>query len=379
MLSLNRFVFFVLCIYLTFGQLEIFIAYKITNVIQVTLLFLILIYLIFIGKDITGRFSYIVLLIIPVLILLSLAAGVNIFGDISRIGFFLLFIVIPLFVSNCRLNFDILLSYVVNFYILISLLIALDFLVYVFFGRVLLFSVIVYITPRFSGPFNDPNFMGFIFALLFLLVYFDKKEVSFVSRKMILFLFAFCIVLSGSATAILLSSFSLVQARIFKVRYTFIKPVICIFISFVFVPVFMEFKDDIHSVFSVIVSDVFELEQDLIDVKFNSLLFRYESVYAAVGFIMENPFGYGYLTLLDYLPRDTHNSYIGISFEYGIVMLLVITLSLFSINKQKSVDSMTTFTCLSALFLNIHYMPIYFFVVIICLSKNNLRNGEVIK
>ncbi|WP_238347988.1 O-antigen ligase family protein [Pseudoalteromonas citrea] len=364
---------------MTFGQLEIFIAYKITNVIQITLLSLIFVYLIFVGKGITGRFIYIVPLTIPLLILLSLAVGVNIFGDVSRIGFFLLFIAVPFFVSNCRLKFDVLVSYVIRFYTLISLLIVLDFLAYIFLGRVVLFSVVVYITPRFSGPFNDPNFMGFIFALLFLFVYFDKQDMSFVRRKVILLLFAFCVVLSGSATAVLLSSFSLIQARIFKVRYTFIKPVICIFISFVFVPVFVEFKDEIHSVFSVVVSDVFELEQSLIDIKFNSLLFRYESVYAAVGLIMENPFGYGYLTLLDYLPRDTHNSYIGMSFEYGVVMLLVITLSLFSINKQKSIDSITTFTCLSALFLNIHYMPIYFFVVIICFFNNYSRNGEVIK
>lgn len=361
-LSLSKLIVFLLLIYSTIAQLEFFNKFFLKNIVIIIINYLICMYLIVNNKD-GYNLKYIYML--PFVLFFSFftfySFGNNLFADIYRVNLFCSFFLCVFFLSNNINSVFFLKKHTINFYFIISLLIIFDMFLFFITGRVFLFNVMIYITPRFIGPFYDPNFLGFIYGALFLIVYFERTY-----NKLYGITFLICTILSGSWIVIGLLTLILIQVRVFSFRYTFLKPVICVFVVILFWFVYEYLLDDVYFLFKYLVGNLAHLSEQLIDIKFKSLEYRFEVTNMAVNLIIDNPFGYGYRTITKYLPLDTHNSYLGISFEYGIgaLLLLIIPFFMMGINRSVNVDSLTSFICFMALFLNVHYLPIYLFFVI---------------
>jgi len=327
--------------------------------------------LLFNWKSIKGQWAYLIIISFFIFVFFIFPIGNDIFGDISRVFYLSLFSIFPAYIVMSKKKFSSVINTIVNFYFIIFSITLFDAAIYFIQGATILFPMIHYITPRFSGPFNDPNFMGFISGLMFIVVM--GKRVMIKHRWAHILVFFSCMLLSGSFTGVILCLLSLFLVKLYRFNNLVMKPILCILFVFIITPSFVYNQDLLRTMFTDLINYFFVFDPFLIDVKFNSLLYRFESVNFAINYILVNPLGYGYLTLLDYLPRDTHNSYIGISFEYGIIMLALIVISLACKTRDENSDTLSTFTCMSALFLNIHYMPIYFFVVLFCFNFRDIN------
>lgn len=351
------FIFFV-----TFGQFDILMKLKISNVIHITLAILIAFY--FLDKykktSIFGMNALLLLFFTPLFFFLFLPFGSNIFGEVSRFFWFLLIFLFFLYTRTNVLFFKDEAVVVLRFYYFLSLIIIVDSFFYFFLGNSL-FPVEFYITPRFSGPFNDPNFLGVIYGLFFCISLYSSKIIRF--RKRFLFTSFVCMLLSGSLSALIFALAAVLQTKLIGVRLQSIKPLVCLFVSVTLYPLMYAYSDDIYFIFSKFINFFYSLPENLIEIKYRSLVYRLESVSAAVNLISSNPFGYGYKTLLEYLPRDTHNSFIGTLFEFGFVTSLVFVL-VFNFRASSYLSgSLVTFFCLMAMMLNVHYMPMFLFVI----------------
>lgn len=370
-LNLASVIRYVFLLFITLGQIELFIELKLTNAIQFILAILILIYCMKKATNFKSNYIYLLPFVIVAFILLLFPVGKNLIADVSRISYFSLFILMPFFfiMSNKCYEFEV--GFVLKFYFYIAILVVFDAASYISFNISPFFNNINYITVRFIGPFNDPNFLGLIYGIMFLLSFYN----DFSTPKVYKYFFGACLVLSGSVTAIFFTVLTILTLPFTSLKFLFLKPLIVIIFTFTFVPLFIAEQQFFASIFNSIVNLFFDIDENLISVKFNSLLFRFESVNTAIQLISNNPLGFGYRSLLDYLPRDTHNSYIGMAFEYGIVTLFLIVFSLLVITRNKSAQAVSTFVCLFGLLLNIHYMPVYFFTVLVCFNSylNNIR------
>lgn len=373
-LKISSLVVYFLTLYFTLGQLEFFIENKITNIIQLFLFFLLLVYFIANAKVYPTFIKYIYSLFFLLIAFLYFPVGSDLIGDFSRFVFFSLYILIPSFyLISCR-DFYKSIIFVIKFYYFLGVVIVLDSLLYFVLGKVFIFDVVFYFVPRFYGPFNDPNFMGFIYGIMFLCSIYLKSPNSRLFNYKIIFIF--CILLSGSLTAILLTlvTVSLIKLKIFSPKRIVYKPMLAVLFTFLFVPFFISNKDTFFDFGYQFVSYFINVDLRVYQVKFDSLLFRYESVNAAINYIRDNPLGYGYRTLLEYLPRDTHNSYIGMAFEYGVFILILILFSMSCSVTEQTSQALSTFVCLFGLLLNVHYMPIYFFVILVIFVNRQVKN-----
>lgn len=360
--NLTKCISFLFLFFVTFGQFDILMKLKISNVLHIILALFIALYFFdrYKKTSIYGMNALLLLLFTPLFVFLLLPFGSNIFGEVSRFFWFLLIFLFFLYIRTNVLFFNGEAVVVLKFYYFISLAIIVDSFFYFLLGKSL-FPVEFYITPRFSGPFNDPNFLGVIYGLFFCISLYSSTIISF--RKRFLFTSFVCMLLSGSLSALLFVFAAVLQAKLVGVRLQSIKPLVCLFVSIVLFPLIYAYSDDIYIYFSKFINLFYSLPEDLIEIKYRSLVYRLESVSDAVNLISSNPFGYGYKTLLEYLPRDTHNSFIGTLFEFGFVTSLVVVLAFnFKASSYLS-GAIVTFFCLMAMMLNVHYMPMFLFVI----------------
>ncbi|WP_338589232.1 hypothetical protein VXM60_13265 [Shewanella khirikhana] len=358
----------------TFGQLEVMVAGKITNLTYVVIL-TILICKFFINRKAVrnaAAYNFLFIFILAPFLLLSYAG--DLVQNISRWSWFILIALLPLHAFVFPHKYTILLKPILTFYFWLGIVIIFDCILFFIFGNVYLFDFEFYITPRFSGPFNDPNFLGFIYSLIFLLSYIDSSKVkAFQAVRLVSIIL---VLLSGSVSAIVFLFVSIVLG---KLKFTLSPNRIFFasaFFSFVIIPSLIYYSDLLFIGFSGLVGIFFDLPKELVEVKYLSLKYRFEVVNLAVKFISENPFGYGYRSLLDFLPRDTHNSFVGMSFEYGIVTLFFLFFGFYFCNKRRANLAVVAFVSLMPLMLNIHYSPMYLCSIVLLVSFSKF-NGSV--
>lgn len=236
---------------------------------------------------------------------------------------------------------------------LLALVIIIDALVFYFIGSGI-WLPIHYVTYRFSGPFYDANFTSVYYAILFLYVNYSPQKVRI--RYKIAFLLVIVLSLSWS-TIIYLFALPIIT-KVLKIRISLIQPtIILIYISFI--SILYTYSYEIGNAFVDFVGYLTGIPDEILIVKFQSLFLRFDVQYLAIKTdnFMNFVFGHGPHTILEYLPRDPHNSFIGYFFELGFINLALL-LSVFLQTGSAGntyIRRIVIFFSLCALTLNIHY------------------------
>lgn len=346
----------------TFGQLEVMITHKVSNFAHLITSILIFCHIVVNAGKIKGRDALHIILLLVSFLFLLFPSGRDLIADVSRLSWFFLIAFVGFHFKWFRDKYSNYIVFIFKFYVFVGFVIIFDACLFFFWGGRSFFSVEYYLTPRFSGPFNDPNFLGFIYGVLLISAVFSPREYRW--RKSTMYISIICLLLSGSASAILFAILSLILANLFRLQFSIVKPILCILVSFVFYPILYLYSDVFLDGFNMLTNTLFGLSNELSEIKFRSLTYRFESVSQAVSLFAANPLGYGHKTLLEFLPRDTHNSYVGMSFEFGLFPIIAILSSLAFRSYSKVSSAIVTYACLMALMLNVHYSPIYIFVLL---------------
>ena len=355
--TLNDSIVFLSAVLFTIGQLEFFVVAKITNVLHLLVFIFVLYGFLLEASKIKGVLAYLTLLMLVFSPLLFLSFNGQYIENVSRWSWFFLLGMLPIHARRFPSRYLNTVNYVLVFYFILGLIIIADASFYFIIGTTFLFDFEYYITPRFSGPFNDPNFLGLVYALVLIFTYGFEC-----SRKYLLSIRFVCLVilaLSGSVSVVVFLAISMLAYKFYSVKSPIFYLYFSLSISFFAVPVLFHYSEDVFQLFSMITNFLFDLPQDLVEIKYRSLLYRFEVVDQAISLIYTNPLGFGYRSLLDYLPRDTHNSFIGMVFEYGIFPMLSLSVAFLIANHSKCNTAITIFLVLMPLMLNIHYLPIY--------------------
>ena len=236
----------------TFGQLEFFILTKTTNALHLILFILVLYSLILEYGRIKNSMAYIVLSVLVFLPLLFLSFNGHYLENISRWSWFLLLAMLPIHASFFPDKYLITVKYVVAFYAVLGLIIIADSSLYFLSGSTFLFEFEFYITPRFSGPFNDPNFLGIIYALVFIF------SCGLGGSIFVRLIFLTIILLSGSISVIVFLAISMLMCKFNLVKRPILFFSFSVVVSFFIIPVLFYYSDDIFKIFSLIVNFLFE-------------------------------------------------------------------------------------------------------------------------
>ncbi|MDI3428898.1 O-antigen ligase family protein [Aeromonas sp. V90_14] len=356
----------------TFGQLEVMIANKVSNFTHLIISVLIFFHIIVNADRIKGGDAIHIIILLVSFLFLIFPSGKDLIADVSRLSWFFLIGFIGFHFKWFRAKYSSYISLVLKFYVFLGFVIILDACLFFLEGRTYLFPVEYYLMPRFSGPFNDPNFLGFIYGVLLISAIYSPQESRW--KKIAQYISVICILLSGSVSAIFFAILSLALSNFFRLQYSIVKPIVCILVSFVIYPVLYLYSDAFLDSFNMLTNTFFGLSNELSEIKFRSLIYRFESVSQAISLFAANPLGYGHKTLLEFLPRDTHNSYVGMSFEFGIFPIIAILSSLAFRSYSKVSSAIVTYACLMAMMLNVHYSPIYIFVLLVAWINRDYRN-----
>jgi len=223
----------------------------------------------------------------------------------------------------------------------------------------------MYLGERFSGPFYDPNFLSITYAVLFIVTLLGEYT-SRGNKKMLLILFGILIIFGSSWSAIAVLIIGLVAGKLLPVKNFGQKQIIMLAIYVLSLPLLLLSLPILYNNFQSTVAS-FNIGPDEAYAKFRSLEYRVIAQNDALAGIFENPFGHGPQSLVPDIGRDTHNSYMGFTYELGVagLVLLLLNMTYRKSDYTKLGDALTTYFFLMALLINIHYTPIYFIMLLI--------------
>lgn len=328
------------CIYIIIGDFRILLENRVSHLISFTLLPILGLFFIY-SKTNTRLFA-LIFFSLAFFFLGYLERNFHI-EDFYRINVFIIIAMTPLIRRLIEKDPHLFTKIITKLAVIIMATVIIDYLLFIFLGFNF-YNLHDYITIRAQGPYFDPNFLGLFSGAIFLIEYYTYR------RKFILIISLFSLIISGSFTAIF---FTLLCTRIKGISVKIIP-----FAAILFIPLFSflySYKNEITD----ITKQIIPANPSTIDVKLISLFDRFESIDQALKLIFYNFFGYGNKSLLEYLPRDPHNSFVGISFEYGVFSLILVLSPYFFLNKKNINSPLILFTSLMALFLNVHYSSIF--------------------
>jgi O-antigen ligase len=243
--------------------------------------------------------------------------------------------------------------------------------------RFILFDVSVwgpetYVTNRFSGPFFDSNFLSITYAILFIMVLFGKYFGN-TYKKYLLTLFAILILLGGSWSAISILLISLFLGYFIRNRNFGKKQIIIILIYVIGVLATLGSLNTIENSFNNFTANLGVGVKET-TAKYLSFENRIVVQNEALNGVVLKPFGHGPQSIVNNVGRDTHNSYIGVVYELGILglCLLLINVTYRRHGYDRMLNILTTYFFFIALTINIHYSSIYFLLLILMNESKNI-------
>lgn len=251
----------------------------------------------------------------------------------------------------------------VKIYILLILIVNLDAIIFMITGRGI-WIPISYLGYRYSGFFNDPNFMAIFSAVVFIILLKSKENYNNIYRVIGMVILIINILLARALSTYILLTFVLLINKFISLKISLKKQVlfICAYLAVIFF--YSNFKSEFMEFFIYILKHTYG-DINRATIKYGSLTARFDTQLTAIKLIIERWWGYGPRQIVPFLGLDTHNSYIGITFEQGLLGLILILVSL----KRKIENSMASyvgmFLMLSALLINIHYTAIYSLFLIV--------------
>lgn len=336
-----------LALYIAFGDINALRELRITHYFSIGILPL-FITVILVRSEKIKISHLLIIIIITSMMIISIFLRPIAFEDIYRYNTFIIIFLLPFI--------KVIIDQHVEFFtkkIIISLgtiltITIIDYLAFLATANSF-FPVMFYITPRAQGPFFDPNFLGLV-AAIFLLITIESKQHILLRTIGIISL-----IISGSFSAIVFTFFSIILSKK-NIRNLKILPFIALISFFLF-----SFIYEKENYIILLIKNLSFLNSysDLIEIKMISLFNRFESINESFHLIFENPFGYGNKSLLKYLTRDPHNSFVGVTFEYGVFAFIILCIPYFIIKKNDFNISIVYFSFFMALLLNIHYSSIF--------------------
>lgn len=218
---------------------------------------------------------------------------------------------------------------------------------------------------RYSGFFSDPNKMA-LFSIFTFLTILKLENGVFKFFSIYNLILIMTILLSGSRTfflSLFLFYFLLVLPKSFfrlKIHYLF--PIIFIVFFLVF---------DISNIFLYINNFLVFFGRD--SGSLDASLFtdnRYLIYQKAIEFILKNPiFGYGALSINNYLPYPTHNTFLNFQFDFGLMgLFFAIYLNFLSFKRLKSIYYLP-FILLPMLLLDLGNFRLFYILIFGVFSK----------
>lgn len=334
--------------------------YYITNII----IQLIILYYI---KKLEKKLFYKYIILILILIFLAcifIIKGINFVNIIIRILTLLAFFGVIIFKDKKLKNIrrKIFIS-TIKILFVFSFIINLDFFSFCIIGKCI-WHPIYYLGYRVVGPFGDPNFLALYTSVAFLSVFYDKKNFKY--RKIMLVTFFISILLANSLSSFLILFLTTVIQK-FKIISDIGNRKKVFFILFFYFTILFIYKNFAKEISEISINLLEILYGNLKDalIKYKSLELRFETQLKALEYIFEDCWGKGPKELVPQLGLDTHNSYLGIIFEQGILGIILIFITLDKKVKKKSNKYVGTYLFISSLLLNVHLTSIYSFYLII--------------
>lgn len=279
----------------------------------------------------------------------------RIFPLISIFGFYL-------FLENkSNLNLDNIINLFVKWYIYLVLIINIDCFAYLFLHKSI-WEPISWLGLRFGGPFGDPNFAA-LFSAVVLIIVINQSHQSKIQWLLKILILIVNIVLARSLSTFLLIPASIYISKLFKHSSSFQKQIIIISIYAFLMTFYEAYSQQLFDMLTRWLTELYgEVEAALL--KYSSLEIRLDTQVEALKIFLKDLSGQGPHQLVPQLQHDTHNSYVSIAFENGILGILLIFMTLRSTKSIKVVNQTGTFLMLSALLLNVHEMAIYSLFII---------------
>lgn len=277
------------------------------------------------------------------------------------------------FASELHCDYEKILYYLSLMICCTSIIMLLDVLNQKIFGNGW-WKPILYLGKRYGGPFYDPNYAAIYFGIGLILVWKNKKY-ALIPKFLMIVVLTMCLILCGSLTSIILLPFCIILnsfTRNNKKDNILFWQIIVVITYVIGLFIWNKYRSWFYDVGVKILSKIYS---EGADIKYMSLEFRFSTQYKALEIATQSLIGKGPRQIINYLGRDTHNSYISLFFEQGFLGLILIINSLRGHAKKLPDVSRLLFFFIvtNAFFLNIHYTTAYT-VLLIAIQISRFKN-----
>lgn len=314
---------------------------------------------------------YMLLMIeIAILIINFLCFDVPIIKIVNRI--LPLISVFGLIIVDCikTVNIEKVIRYTKKFYFILGCVLILNSISYFAFSKAI-WRPSIYLGYRFSGPFYDCNFLSICYSVMLILELFDKEHII-KQRYMYLIVFAICILLGLSWSAIFITLVALIFGNMFKGNKIILKQIFLLLIYFLVIVIINFNNIKIQDEFCGILEKYTSLTETEAIVKYNSFYYRVNAQIKALKLFCKKPLGYGPLQIVNFIGMDVHNSYVSFIFEMGIIGFLIQITSCLVKKQLSNRDNVLCFYILLISFtINIHYSVLYALLLIILFNNKS--------
>lgn len=272
--------------------------------------------------------------------------------------------------ERLKLNINLIVFTFVRLYVFLAFIMNVNNIVYLACGKAI-WVPIHWLGLRYAGPFADSNFTALFSAAVFLTVWY-ADDIKSTTKWFYLFHLGINILFAGALSTYLLLPCSMLITCMWKTGNNIKKQVVILAVYAILLYLYWKFNVQFQESVTGILYRIYHSVQGA-RAKYISLQWRLDTQVKAMKIFFEEWWGQGPRQIAPQLVHDTHNSYVAILFEQGIVGFFLILLTLSGSAQSKASKYVGTYLMLSALLLNVHYMSIYTLFILIQYKKEDNR------